>query len=58
MKRIIHFCFGDEARLVGELLYDQQGIQESVAFAYASKWLASGDRFQLDPALSLVAGFQ
>ena len=57
MKRIIHFCFGDEARLVGELRYYQQGSQASAAFAYASKWLASTDRFQLDPALpwSLVS---
>lgn len=58
MKRIIQVCLGDDARLVGELRYDQQGSRESVAFAYASEWLASVDRFQLDPTLPLVAGFQ
>jgi serine/threonine-protein kinase HipA len=58
MKRIIQICLGDDARLVGELRYDQQGSRESANFAYAPEWLASTDRFQLDPALPLVSGFQ
>ena len=58
MKRIIQVCLGNDARLVGELRYDQHGNRESAAFAYAAEWLASADRFQFDPALPLVAGFQ
>jgi serine/threonine-protein kinase HipA len=58
MKRIIQVCLGDHARLIGELRYDQQGSRESANFAYAPEWLASADRFQLDPALPLVSGFQ
>jgi serine/threonine-protein kinase HipA len=57
MKRIIQVCLGDDARLVGELRYDQQGSREYAAFAYASEWLAFADRFQLDPALPVVTGF-
>jgi serine/threonine-protein kinase HipA len=58
MKRIIQVYLGEEARLVGELRYDQQGNRESANFAYAPEWLASADRFQLDPTLPLVTGFQ
>ena len=58
MKRIIQVYLGEEARLVGELRYDQQGNRESANFAYAPEWLASAERFQLDPTLPLVTGFQ
>lgn len=58
MKRVIQVCLGDDARVVGELRYDQQGNRESAAFAYANEWLAAPDRFQIDPALPLVSGFQ
>ncbi len=58
MKRVIHVCLDDDARLVGELRYGQHGSRESAAFAYAAQWLASADRFEIDPALPLVTGFQ
>lgn len=57
-KRIIQVCFGDDAQLVGELRYERQGQRESVAFAYAEQWLTADDRFQIDPGLPLVQGFQ
>jgi serine/threonine-protein kinase HipA len=58
MKRAIQVCLGENARLVGELRYDQQGNRETAAFAYAAEWLAAPDRFQIDPALPLVTGYQ
>jgi serine/threonine-protein kinase HipA len=58
MKRVIHVCLGEEGRLVGELRYDRQGARENAAFAYSTEWLAGPDRFAIDPALPLVAGFQ
>jgi serine/threonine-protein kinase HipA len=58
VKRTIHVCLGEEGRLVGELRHDRQGARESAAFAYAPAWLDAADRFSIDPALTLVPGFQ
>lgn len=58
MKRTIKVFVGDEARWVGTLHYDAVGSRERAAFAYADAWLASADRFGLEPALPLVAGPQ
>ena len=59
MKRAIQMCIGpdDDARVVGELRYDQQGNRTSAAFAYATEWLAAPDHFEIDPQLPLVTGF-
>lgn len=58
MKRTIRVHIGDEASLVGTLHYDQQGARESAAFEYDASWLASPDRFAIEPALALVSGPQ
>jgi serine/threonine-protein kinase HipA len=58
MKRVIKVYVGDEARWVGTLHYDAVGSRERSAFTYADTWLASADRFALEPALPLVAGPQ
>ena len=58
MRRIIQVCLGDEQRLTGLLRYDQQGTRESAAFEYDGGWLAAAERFEIDPALQLVAGPQ
>jgi serine/threonine-protein kinase HipA len=58
MKRTIKVFVGDEAKWVGTLHYDAVGSRERAAFAYADTWLASADRFALEPALPLVAGPQ
>lgn len=49
---------GDEARPVGVLRYDQQGARENASFEYDEGWLASPDRFAIEPGLRLVAGPQ
>lgn len=58
MKRRIQVLLGDGARRLGELRYDRQGRREGAAFAYAEEWLASSERFAVDPSLPLVSGFQ
>jgi serine/threonine-protein kinase HipA len=58
MKRTIKVFVGDEARGVGTLHYDAVGSRERAAFTYTDNWLASADRFALEPALPLVAGPQ
>lgn len=58
MKRTIDVCIGDAERLVGRLHYNQDGCRESAIFAYDPSWLASPDRFAIDPALPLVADRQ
>lgn len=58
MRRTISLRIGDEARAVGSLHYNQQGHRESAAFEYDADWLASGDRFALEPALPVVVGPQ
>jgi len=58
MKRTIKVFLGEEASWVGTLHYDAVGSRERAAFSYADGWLASPDRFALEPALPLVAGPQ
>lgn len=58
MKRRISVHLGSQERLIGEIRYDRQGSRESAAFAYDAAWLAAADRFAIEPALPLVAGFQ
>jgi serine/threonine-protein kinase HipA len=58
MKRQIQVMLGAEAFPLGELRYDRQGRRESAAFTYAADWLASEERFSIDPMLPLVSGFQ
>jgi hypothetical protein len=38
--------------------YDWDGRREHAAFAYTEHWLTHSERFAIDPALSLVTGFQ
>jgi serine/threonine-protein kinase HipA len=58
MKRTINVFMGQEAGWVGTLHYDAVGSRERAAFSYADAWLVSADRFELEPALPLVAGPQ
>lgn len=58
MKRTIGVHLGDAAVLVGTLRYDRQGARESASFEYAPSWLASPDRFAIEPNLPLVSGPQ
>lgn len=58
MNRSIKVFLGNEARWVGTLHYDSVGSRERAAFVYSETWLASSDRFALEPALPLVAGPQ
>lgn len=58
MKRILQVFLGDEQRLVGTVHYDQSGAREHAAFTYDPAWLASADRFVLEPNLPLVGGAQ
>ncbi len=56
MKRSIRICLGDGAVPVGTLHYTQQGGREAAAFEYGGEWIASRERFAIDPALHLVQG--
>lgn len=58
MSRDIKVYIGKEPRLVALLRYDVQGRREHAAFEYAPDWLATTDRFAIDPSLQLVAGPQ
>jgi serine/threonine-protein kinase HipA len=58
MRRTIGVFLGDSTRRVGTLRFDSQGGRESAAFEYHPEWLASNDRFALEPNLPLVAGAQ
>jgi serine/threonine-protein kinase HipA len=58
MTRKINICIGDDAQPLGLLHYDQQGARESAAFTYDTSWLASDERFAIEPSLRLVTGPQ
>lgn len=58
MRRTIAVHLGKEETPLGTLFYDQQGARESAAFEYGAQWLASADRFAIEPGLPLVAGPQ
>lgn len=58
MKRTIQVCLGAEARPIGTLHYDINGARERAAFAYDDTWLATPERFAIEPGLTLVSGAQ
>jgi serine/threonine-protein kinase HipA len=58
MKRTIGVVLGDADRRVGTLRFDSQGARQSAAFEYDRDWLATSDRFALEPDLPLVTGTQ
>jgi serine/threonine-protein kinase HipA len=58
MKRTIKVFMDNAEGSIGTLHYDAVGSRERAAFAYSDAWLASTDRFALEPALPLVAGPQ
>lgn len=58
MKRSVQVYLGDAARHVGTLRFDAQGARQSAGFEYHPNWLASDDRFALEPGLPLVSGMQ
>lgn len=58
MRRVVTVHFGEEARSLGVLRYDQQGARESASFEYDVAWLDAADRFAVEPGLPLVGGPQ
>lgn len=58
MKRTIGVAIGNSGRRVGVLRYNRDGARDSSSFEYDAEWLASPDRFRIDPALPLVTGPQ
>ncbi len=58
MRRVVTVHFGEEARSLGVLRYDQQGARESASFEYDVDWLDAADRFAVEPGLPLVGGPQ
>lgn len=58
MRRVLGIHLGEEGTPLGVLRHDQQGARESAAFEYAAAWLASPDRFPIEPGLPLVRGPQ
>ncbi len=58
MRRVIAIRIGAEGAPLGALRYEQQGARESAAFEYDAGWLASPDRFGIEPGLPLVGGPQ
>jgi serine/threonine-protein kinase HipA len=58
MKRSVKVFFGDDARLIGMVVFEAQGARESVAFVYDAAWLSAQDRYSIDPTLPLVTGPQ
>ena len=58
MRRVIAVHLGEEARSLGVLRYDQQGVRESSSFEYDVAWLDAADRFSVAPGLPLVGGPQ
>ncbi len=58
MKRTLSIALGDNGRSLATLRYDVRGARENAAFEYDAQWLASEDRFAVEPDLPLVAGPQ
>jgi len=58
MKRTIEVYVGDSERHVATLRFDSQGARQSAGLEYHADWLASKERFPLEPALPLVSGMQ
>lgn len=58
MSRKIGVYLGDRAQRIGILHYDAHGAKESAAFEYDAGWIASRDRFAIEPNLLLVTGPQ
>jgi serine/threonine-protein kinase HipA len=58
VKRTIAVSFGEEARPLGVIHYNQQGARENAAFEYSPAWLSSKSAFTIDPSLPLVEGAQ
>ena len=58
MTRTIEVCVGAAERRIGVLRYGRDGARERASFEYDTEWLASPDRFSMEPALPLVAGPQ
>ena len=58
MRRTISVHLGKDRTSLGTMSYDQQGARESAAFEYDAGWLASPDRFAIEPGLRLVTGPQ
>jgi serine/threonine-protein kinase HipA len=58
IRQQVDVCIGQTGTLVGGLTYVRQGQRENTAFAYATGWLNSPQRFQISPELLLTADYQ
>ncbi len=54
----MNVCLGDAEHPVGTLYFTSDSRRQASAFEYHPRWLASKERFQIDPALPLVRGAQ
>ncbi len=58
MRRTLRVYLGEQPRQLGTLRYDTDGARESASFDYDPTWLATKDRFAIEPGLPLVVGAQ
>jgi serine/threonine-protein kinase HipA len=58
VKRSISVCLDGQSMPFGLLYYEQMHRREFSAFAYHPSWLASPERFTIDPQLALAASPQ
>ncbi|MEO7742226.1 MAG: HipA N-terminal domain-containing protein, partial [Usitatibacter sp.] len=56
MKTVVGVYLGESAVPVGDLTFVADRGKEACQFAYATSWLESADRFEIDPALPLSPG--
>ncbi|MBK8283508.1 MAG: type II toxin-antitoxin system HipA family toxin [Ahniella sp.] len=58
MKRVLDVFLGNNSCQVGTLRFEARGARQNACFEYHPDWLASGQRFALEPGLPLVSGMQ
>ena len=58
MRATIRVFLGEDHRLLGMIRYNAEGARESASFEYDASWLATSERFSIEPALPLVTGAQ
>ena len=56
MQRRLQLRLGAAARLVGQLLHENDGRREHAVFSYAPEWQAAPDAFAISPGLPLAGG--
>jgi len=54
----VNVRLGQQALVLGDLIYTKAGPREFSNFAYSDAWLAHPDRFMISPDLELTPGFK